>query len=109
MTADGQDILKRIMDTLDEIPQLARTATEKENAYEIAYASAIIETEGTVEYKKATATRKTADEWLAYQHAKNASRIAEQSAFNVLPKVLSYFQTLAKAEREIAERLTSGR
>lgn len=104
LTAD--ELTQKIFDLLAEIGGLADTAAQRENDYDVAYAGALLSAEGTVEVKKAMAVKQCSQEWLAWQRARNNSRIAEQAAWNVLPKILSYYQTLAKNERELSGRIT---
>ena len=105
---DLDSITKKIFDTLEEIPSLAKAAVKAENDYDIAYAGAFLQAEGTVEAKKASVVNQLSEKWMAMENAKNSAKFAEQAAWNVLPKIMSVYQTLSKNEREIAERLSNG-
>lgn len=106
---DLDSITKKIYDTLEEIPDLSMAATKAENEYDIAYAVAYNRAEGTVEARKSAIVEGLSEKWLAMENAKNAAKFAQQAAWNVLPKIMSVYQTLAKNEREIQERLSGGR
>jgi len=106
----GQQLLQRIFDGLAEIPALAEAATKAENDYDMAFAAAFIAAEGTVDARKSAVTLdpNVSKLWLAKENAANTSKIAQQSCWNVLPKILSYYQTLSKNSQQTDDTLKYG-
>lgn len=113
---DGQALLQKIWDTYGEIPSLSEAATVAENNYEVAAAEEFERVtrenpKATVELKKAMVAKllRISDLWLQKERTASAAKYAQQGAYNVMPKLLDYYRSVMKNDREIADRLSGNR
>ncbi len=91
--------VSRMLDAAtDELAQLDEAAVRAKQAFEVGYARAFIEAEGSVDLRKHVATVKTAGERLEYELAYAQHRACKER-MNTLRNQLSTGQTVSAALR----------